>query len=564
MDINLRIAGQAGQGVQTVGNLLVGALANKGLHVFATQSYMSRIRGGLNWFDIRVADRELFTGRQTADLLVALTDDALEILAGHVCTDGQVLYNGDRIPERPAAASSLAAINFTKAAKDAGGSPIMANMVASGAVYAIVGYDCEELCDHLRNQFGKKTPDATEKNIACVRHGYRLAGEHAGRIKAPSPAHAPDYVISGAETIGLSAACAGVKFAAAYPMTPSTATFTYLAQSSDKYGIVVEQAEDEIAAVNMICGAAYAGIPAMTMTSGGGFALMVEGLSLAGIMELPIVIVVAQRPGPATGLPTRTAQQDLMFALHGGHGEFPRAVFAPGTHEQCYELTRRGLELAHKYQTPVIILTDQFLQDTRKNIVPFQTHCNPIDRCVVSDAPSSYVRYAVTDDGVSPRAIPGQDAFVVCDSDEHDQDGHISEDLRVHVAQHSKRMRKLDGLRSEAIEPQLYGPSDAQTLLLCWGSTYGPCREAVDRLGAQDKSVAMLHFSQVWPIRTSQTIRAIESHKRIISVEGNSTAQLASLLRESGVSGQWGQILRFDGLPFTADYIIAEFSRIDT
>jgi 2-oxoglutarate ferredoxin oxidoreductase subunit alpha len=368
-------------------------------------------------------------------------------------------------------------------------------------------------------------------------------------------------VASGTEAVGLAAAAAGVKFVASYPMTPSTGVFTYLASVADKYGIVVEQAEDEIAAVNMVAGATYAGVPAMTTTSGGGFALMVEGLSLAGMLELPVVIMVGQRPGPATGLPTRTAQQDLLFALHAGHGEFPRAIFAPGTPEQAYHLARRALETAHKFQTPVLLLTDQFLADLQVDTPPLDGTLRPIDRHILASPPPDYVRYAVTESGISPRALPGGGAPVVLDSDAHTEDGHITEDLEAHVRLQAKRMAKAKGMAAEALGPERYGAAEAETILVCWGSTYGPCREAVDRLRAKGASAAMLHFSQVWPLDVGAVRRAMglegggKRPKRFLGVEGNATGQFAVVLREAGLSAAVEPLLQCDGMPFTGEEI---------
>jgi 2-oxoglutarate ferredoxin oxidoreductase subunit alpha len=546
VDLNIRIAGQAGQGVQSAGVLLTGALVKTGLHVLGTKSYMSRVRGGLNWFDIRIADHELFAGTDRADVLVALTDEARDILADEVSSDGVVLYNGE-------GDGQAVCIEFEKVAAEVGGAKIMANSVAAGAVYALLGYDVEQLAAHLAEEFGGKGQDVASSNAACARKGAELAAQAGRSLKAPAPAGAPARLVTGASAIGEAACKAGLKLAAAYPMTPSTATFTYFAANADRFGLVVEQAEDEIAAVNMICGAAYAGAIAMATTSGGGFALMVEGLSLAGMMELPIVILIAQRPGPATGQPTRTAQQDLLFALHAGHGEFPRAIYAPGTVEQCATRTAAAIAAACKHQSPTIILTDQFLQDLEKNAdLP---DIKPVDRCIVTDAGENYRRYAVTDSGVSPRAIPGRAARVVCDSDEHVEAGNITEDIRTRIAQQDKRMRKSAGLAADAIPPDLYGDADAETLLIAWGSTYGPAREAVDRLNSGGESCAMLHFSQVWPIAASAA-EAIGRRRRVVCVEGNQTGQFASLLRQRGIVGDVELLRRYDGLPFTADYIV--------
>jgi len=361
--------------------------------------------------------------------------------------------------------------------------------------------------------------------------------------------------------VGIAAATAGVKVVASYPMTPSSGVFTWLAQAADKYGMVVEQAEDEICAVNLVCGATYAGVPAMTTTAGGGFALMVEGLSLAGMLELPALILLAQRPAPATGLPTRTGQEDLNFAVHAGHGEFPRAIFAPGTIEQAYALTRRALETAHRFQTPTILMIDQFLADLQKNIAPLAEEPRPIDRCIVEKPAPDYRRYEVTRSGVSPRAIPGSGPFVIVDSDEHTEDGHITEDLAVRVRMQDKRMRKMKGLTAEALAPEVYpGPEPAAEVLLCWGSTYGPCREAVDLLRSARRDACMVHFGQVWPVNR-KTVRPLLRGRKVFAVEGNGSAQFAALLKAAGALGAYKTILRYDGLPFTGEEVARRIQR---
>ena len=607
MDLNIRIAGAAGQGVETTGDLLAETFASQRLYVFATQTYMSRIRGGLNWYDVRVGEHEMFSGREKADLLIALNEQALEWLKGDMTDGGLSIYEGverpfgpsgprgglqgprGKLPSTKLRASRVAppsraratpsalqdpegsvqgprgevegrpgeiAIAFGKVAKEVGGSAIMANTVAAGATFALLGYHLAGLEQRLRATFMRKGDAVVNANIACARKGAELAAPHAGRLTGPKPAGAPRSLCRATEAVGLGAATAGVKFAAGYPMTPSTGVLTFLAQVADRYGIIVEQAEDEIAAVNMICGASYAGVPAMTTTSGGGFALMVEGLALAGMLELPIFIFLGQRPGPATGLPTRTAQQDLMFALNAGHGEFPRALFAPGTPQQHYDLTRRGLQLAHKYQTPVILLSDQFAADMRTNCTGLDESYRPIDRHILDDPPEDYMRYAVTESGVSPRALPGSSGFVVLDSDEHDEDGHITEYLPTRVKMQDKRMRKLDGMTAEVIPPEWHGPPDADHILIACGSTYGPCREAVDLLTAAGRAVAMLHFSQLWPLDGHAVRDLLGAGREIVSVECNQTGQFARLLRQVGAITDFDLMPKYDGMPFTAEEIV--------
>lgn len=548
MDLTVRVAGEAGQGVVTTGSLLVRAFAGLGLHVLATRSYMSRIHGGLNWYDIRIGDSELFAPAPRADFLVALTDVAMQVLRKHTNDGAVLLFNG---PDTDGAIS----IDLEALAKETGGDKRYSNTVAAGAVFSLLGYDLGRLEEVLDEMFSQKGQEVVKANQACARRGEAETAGKADGLAAPKQGGQPTHMYDGAGAIGLSAAVSGVKFATAYPMTPGTATYDYLAGISDEYGIVLEQAEDEIAAVNMACGAVYAGVPAMTMTSGGGFALMVEGLSLAGMMELPILVLIGQRPGPATGLPTRTCQQDLLFALHAGHGEFPRAIFAPGSVQECYDVTRVALQTAHDYQTPVILLTDQFLQDQEQSAELLDASPRPIDRRIVTDTGPDYVRYSVTDSGVSPRAVPGGEAVVIADSHAHKADGHLTEDLDRHMEQQDKRMRKAQAMAAEALTPHRYGPEEADTLLVTWGSTYGPAREAVDLLAQKGQPVAMLHFAQVWPINAEAARAAIGKPRRVLCVEANQTGQFAAVLRSIGLLGECELIPNYTGLAFTGEQI---------
>jgi 2-oxoglutarate ferredoxin oxidoreductase subunit alpha len=327
-------------------------------------------------------------------------------------------------------------------------------------------------------------------------------------------------------------------------------------------GLVVEQAEDEIAAINMAIGASFAGAPAMVATSGGGFALMVEGVSLAAMTETPVFIVVAQRPGPATGLPTRTEQGDLELVLYAGHGEFPRAIFAPGTVAECFHLTRQALFLAEKYQGPIFLLTDQFLADSYRAVTPFAVES--LASVTVGSSPDKvtlpYQRYAITDSGVSPRQLPGlSEHLVVCDSDEHTSDGHITEDLTVRQQMVAKRLRKLQGLRTEVTPPEYLGDKNPEVLFATWGSSRGAVLEAAATLRAQGRQVAALCFSQVWPLIPEQFLPYLQEAKQVVMVEGNATGQFAGLIRRETGFQISKLILRYDGLPITPEYIFEQF-----
>jgi 2-oxoglutarate/2-oxoacid ferredoxin oxidoreductase subunit alpha len=323
-------------------------------------------------------------------------------------------------------------------------------------------------------------------------------------------------------------------------------------------GVVTEQAEDEIAAVNMAIGAAFAGAPAMVTTSGGGFALMVEGVSLAAMTETPLVVMVAQRPGPATGLPTRTGQEDLEFVLHAGHGEFARAIFAPGNPEECFLMARKALFLAELFQGPIFVLTDQFLADSYRSVDPFEVRALPaVQAGFTGEVASPYRRYAITEGGVSPRLLPGQTPhLVIADSDEHTEDGHLTEDLAVRNKMVAKRLAKIEGLRLEAIPPRLDGPPDSELLLVSWGSACAAAAEAAAELRAGGTAASNLQFTQLWPLDPGQFLGTLRAARRVVFVEGNATGQFERLLRrETGFEGT-GNVRRFDGLPFTPGYIL--------
>jgi 2-oxoglutarate ferredoxin oxidoreductase subunit alpha len=349
-------------------------------------------------------------------------------------------------------------------------------------------------------------------------------------------------------------------------MTPSTGVLTFMAGKSETYGIVVEQAEDEIAAINMAIGASFAGVRSMTGTAGGGFALMVEGVSLAAMTETPVVILVGQRPAPATGLPTRTEQGDLLFVLHAGHGEFPRLLFAPGSPEQALHATAKAFDLAYKYQIPAFILTDQYLADSQRTYDGFDlsriAYKDYRVRDPESQAGKEYKRYVCTDSGISPFAVPGRSkGVVVADSDEHDEDGHLTESAEIRNRMVEKRLlRKLPLLKAEVAPPLLHGNQEAETVVVGWGSTYGVLREAVDCL-SEKKKIALLHFSEVYPFPATDSfdyMDVLRRAKRTICVENNATSQFARLVRMETGHIFTSLVNRYDGRPWLLETLIGE------
>ncbi len=461
MDYSLKIGGEAGQGIQTIGDTLARVFSRSGYHVFTHQDYESRIRGGHNFFQIRFSDKPVTASRDRIDIIVALDKESISLHEKELAQNGVIIYDSGMIghPLTPSSekegGSRFLDIPFVSLATEHGGSKIMANTVATGAVLGVLKLGPDILISIIESAFKKKGEDIINANIKAAQSGYDFAVKSCLQcsFSAASPSE-PKMLIAGIDAIALGAIASGCKFYSAYPMTPSTGIMNYLAGKEQEYGIIVEQAEDEIAAINMALGASFAGVRAMTGTAGGGFALMVEGLSLAGMTETPVVIAVGQRPGPATGLPTRTEQADLLFVLHAAHGEFPRVIFAPGTPEQAFYLTNKAFDIAEKYQVPAFIIFDQYLADSEWTFKGFDlektTYRDYRMRGDKLKELSGYKRHALTETGVSPLGVPGDSKhLIVTDSDEHDEEGHIIEDAETRVRMVEKRLlRKLPLIRA--------------------------------------------------------------------------------------------------------------------
>ena len=554
VDLNVIIAGAAGEGVQTVGDILAAAISAQGYAVSTWKEYESRIRGGLNSYSIRVSDKPRNAPIEEADVLVALNRGAVDKYEKRLKQDGTLLFKEALKGRR------MAGVDFTRIAKDEIGKKLYANTVAVGALAAVLGMDLEGLKAVLDRVFEKKSGDVRESNRRAAELGFQAAQKECGDV-CPWTLEGTDgrYLLMTAnDAIPLAAAHAGCRFIAAYPMTPSTGIITTLAKERDRLGLFAEQAEDEIAAVNMAIGASFAGARAMTATSGGGFALMVEGISLAGMTETPLVVVLAQRPGPATGLPTRTAQGELLFAVNAGHGEFAKLVMAPSDPRDAFLKTVRAFNLADKYQTPVILLTDQFLADSRFSMDELDPEEAVAEfHTAEPSGIQDYGRYRITESGISPRLIPGESKHLVCaDSDEHDELGHITEDLQdTALPMAEKRLAKLKGLRREVNPPEESGLQEADVVFVGWGSSRVAILEALELLSGDGVNAGMIHFTEVWPLPDYR----FPDGKAYWSVEGNATAQLARLLRSEYDVSFEGHIGRIDGLPLTADYIRRTF-----
>ena len=567
VDLTLKIGGEAGQGMQTIGYVLSKTFARGGFHLFANQDYMSRIRGGHNFFQIRVKEEPVNALSEEVDILIALDKATVEIHRPELKEKGVIIFDGEHVDISPQ--PHLLSVPLERLARDEGGNRLFSNSVAAGAALGVLDYEFHILAGVLKKVFGKRGEEIVQNNVKAARAGYDFIQKNYkdSQVSPLQPGKSDKkMLISGNEALSLGAMAAGCKFMAAYPMTPSTGIITYLAGKARKFGLVAEQAEDEIAAINMAIGASFAGVRAMVATSGGGFSLMVEGLGLVGMTETPLVVIEAQRPGPSTGLPTRTAQADLEFVLHASQGEFPRAIFAPATAEDAFWSVIKAFNLAEKYQLPVIIMSDQHLADSYSTCHKFDLRKVKIERGIISDAElakiKDYKRHRFTQSGISPRALPSQKGrIVITDSDEHDEEGHLTEDLEIANKMAQKRLKKMEGLASEIEPPQVYPNEDAQIILIGWGSTYGALREAVDILIDQGVDVSLMHFQEIWPFPTQFVTSVLSKAKQSFCVENNATGQLAHIIRAETGKQVTGKILKFDGRPFSSQYIITELKK---
>ncbi|MEW6100742.1 MAG: 2-oxoacid:acceptor oxidoreductase subunit alpha [Candidatus Omnitrophota bacterium] len=565
-ELTIKIAGEAGQGMQTIGFALCKMFKNLGLDIFANQDYMSRIRGGNNFFQVRVSNEPLYALRRDSDIVVALDKQSVSIHGKNISSRGLLILDRNKFNITEEGKKFLDAPMYELAIKT-GGSELFVNSVALGIIAGLCKIEFSAVEKILKDIFSDKSQEIIGRNLEAAKAGYDFSRDkfREGFFVLKQKAAKEGLLLNGNESLALGAVRAGCKFYSGYPMTPSTGIMDNMAHFSRDFDIVVEQAEDEIAAINMVIGASFTGSRAMTATSGGGFCLMVEGLSLAGMTETPVVMVDAQRPAPATGFPTRTEQADLGFLIHAGHGEFARVVLAPGTIEEAFYLTVKAFNLAEKYQIPVLILTDQHLADSYRNIKMFDLKRAQVKRYIISKEESAqisgYRRYAFTASGISPRAVPSWiNDVIYVDSDEHNEEGHITEDALTRNKMVEKRFhKKMQGLTKEIIKPAAYNIERADIILVGFGSTFGVMKEACDSL--KKPKTGFLHLPWVWPFPHKEVTGLLRKGKKIITVENNAAGQLARLIRqETGIKAD-KSILKFDGRPFDLDYLIERLKK---
>ncbi|MFC1964656.1 2-oxoacid:acceptor oxidoreductase subunit alpha [Chloroflexota bacterium] len=563
--LNVMVGGEAGQGVQSVGMILAKTMAHGGFYIFADQDYENRVRGGHNFFRVRASDREVLALSEELNILVALNKETIDLHHNELKGSGVIIFDQEQTKVE-ARGKRYFNVPLGRLAEDIVKNKLMTNTVAVGAAIGLCGYDFDLLAAVLRKEFARHGEKVVEHNVIAAKAGFDFAREHGSQWLSqkiqPISGSNIRMLLNGNEALALGAMAGGCKFISGYPMTPASLILEYLADKGQHYNVVAMHVEDEIAAMNMAIGAAYTGVRAMVATSGGGFCLMVEGLALAGMTETPVVVVLGQRPGPATGMPTRTEQGELWFALHAGHGEFPRAILAPTTADEAFYTMIKAFNLAEKYQIPVIVLTDHHIATSYATVDRFDLKHVKIDRGeLLSDEElnksDDYKRHTVTESGISPRALPGQGkTLVITDSDEHDEAGHLIEDAQTRNQQNLKRLRKLNGLKAEINSPKIQKVPDAEFTLIGWGSTYGAIREATELLKEGGVAANVLHLSEIWPFPAEAVYSILNNGAKSIVIESNATAQMAQLIRRETGHKVSGNILKFDGRPFSPQEIV--------
>lgn len=572
-----KVAGAAGQGIKTAGLVIAKSLKRAGYYTFGYTEYPSLIRGGHNVFQIDVSTDPIYSPSQKLNLLLALNEESIALHVDELDEKSVVIYDSGAFTIKEAVKSALDAksaqsygIPLLTLAKETGGTAIMKNTVSLGSVWKILGLDLSILQTVIAELFNK-SEEIIELNKKCAQIGYdntKPEDDHKlfkDCIGCNTNDLDKDLIIAGNEALALGAIAGGVRLYSSYPMTPASSILTFLAEEGTKYGMVVKQAEDEITAVNMVVGANHGGTRALCATSGGGFDLMTEAISLAGITETPLPIVLGQRPGPATGVPTWTAQGDLNLALYGGHGEYPRFVVAPGDTTEAFQLIQVLLNISEQLQIPAILLTDKLLGESFYTTPSFSESI-PINRGELipdedSEKYAEELRYKFTETGISPRWLPGsKGATYLTNSDEHTPKGYSTEDAQEIKAMVEKRAKKYATLSNLIPEANVYGASeDIDIAILAWGSTKGVL---MDLLSLTDKRICVIHYNYIWPLKTQRALEMINKAKYAFSVEGNLDSQFTKIFEaESGIK-ILDKMTKYDGRPIYIEELLEKISQI--
>lgn len=584
-DFTIGIGGAAGQGIATPGNILARTFVRRGLHLNAYNAHQSIIRGGHILLSLRVANAPLHTYGDKLDLLLCLNQDTMNRHLRHMGAGSWVIFNSDDVVPGDAAAGVHLCPMPVGELTNKSRNKVIQNTVALGAILAILGIDFPVLEETLQREFGRKGQEVVDENVDAARAGHELAqAEFTPRAESIPEGPKPLALWAGNDALAMGGAVAGVKFYAAYPMSPSTGVLHWMAANARDLGILVRQGEDELAVANMTIGAAHTGCRAMCATSGGGFALMTEAIGMAGIMETPAVFINVQRAGPSTGVPTKTEQGDLWQALGASQGDFERFIVAPFDAVDAFHTMGDLFNLTDKAQCPGIVLSDMLISEGTFSFDPDAINTQPaIDRGELITSPpatngasngsaangaangageNGYLRYANTETGISPRAIPGVEGYVyVAASDEHDEDGVLLSDEFTNPHKRrkmvEKRARKFRYVCEDVSAPELEGPADADVTLVGWGSSYGVIREAIAQLAEQGITANHLPIKWLVPFHGAEVAQILEQAKQVLIVENNYSGQFARYLRsETGFAAN-GHIRKYDGEPFMPHHIVA-------
>ncbi len=548
-EYSVLVGGQAGDGIKQAGNTIARLLNRVGYWVFVYEDYPSIIRGGHNFAIIRAHQQKILAHTDKIDILIALNQDTIEKHSERLKEKHLIIFDSSSTK-----AEGLG-LPLGEIVKNKGLPQIVRNTAALGALASVLGIEFSIVEDVIKSSIKKKT----KENIEVAKEVYDRAKKFENSFKLSVLKNQPKPLLTGNEAIALGAVKGGLKLYIAYPMTPASSILHYLAEHEDELNIATVHPENEIGVIGMAQGAAYAGIKTMIGTSGGGFALMTEHLSLAGQAEIPTVCVLSQRPAPATGVPTYTAQGDLFFALHAGHGDFARVVVAPGDIEEAFYLTVEALNLAWQFQVPVILLCDKHLSESTFS-AEFDESKIVVESPKLWKGEGEYRKYVLTKDGVSPLAFPGDEkATVKSNSYECDEFGITTEDPQLVTKGHEKRLKKMKTIENELKKKEtvkIYGNPKSDVVLITWGSTKGAVEEVAQTYNLKVVQPLYLEPFPIWDLR-----KHLEGAKKIIGVEVNSTGQLCNLLEFKGLKVD-ERILKYDGRPFTVDELEEKIKKI--
>jgi 2-oxoglutarate ferredoxin oxidoreductase subunit alpha len=575
-DVVVGIGGAAGDGIDKSAETLAKTAARLGLYAYGFNSYQSVIRGGHIWLRLRMAQNKVESAGDFTHALIALNQDSIERHAPEIEPGGAILFNADKLKVNIPIRDNVLTVPLpvSQLTKPLGAvAPVMQNTVALGALVFLMGLDFEAAAGVLADTFSHKGKAVIDQNVGVIKAGYDYAKEHFVPLghKWNFTRKRRPYV-TGNEALSIGAVAAGCRFYSAYPMTPASGILTWMAEHSERCGVVVKQMEDELAVANVAIGAGYAGVRSMCATSGGGFALMTEAIGMAGMIEAPVVFVEVQRGGPSTGIPTKTEQADLNQVYGASQGDFPRIIIAPKDVKDCFDTAVESFNLAEKYQLPVIIITDLLLSEHPETVEPeYFTADVPIDRGEMvsewKEGNGTFKRYKFTKSGVSPRPIPGTaNTMYIAATDDHDEEGVLISDVFCNSAVrrkvNEKRMKKMELALKDLPAPKIEGMADADVTLIGWGSMEGVIREAIQQLNASGIRTNQLHFKYLLPFHSAEAIALLKKTKRTICVEMNSTGQFARHLRAETGHGVSDMILKYDGEPFEPRQIAARVRAI--